>query len=374
MKKEIILYGVGDLGPCRDKPESIFQDVSHIFKEGDISFGQLEPVFSRRGTPLPQSRLPMRCDPAGAKAIKDAGFDVISFATNHCMDWGREAFYDTIEALNNQNLLCIGAGKDIFEARKSVIIKRDDTKVAFLGYNSILPQGYFADERRPGCAPLRGFTIYEQIEHDQPGTPARIHTYPHRDDMKALIADVKKAKEEADIVIVSIHWGLHFIPSVIADYQRDYAYAAIDAGADLILGHHSHILKPIEVYKRKVIFYSLANFALDPPHKFAEGGVLSGKSHTELQELNPDWKKAPEKPMPTDSFKTIIAKCYIEDKKIIKVSYMPVDINMDTYNPKAVTADSPKFDEIMNYMSQITKEQKINTEYLKNMDEVEIVL
>lgn len=374
MKKKIILYGVGDIGPCRDKPESIFQDISHIFKEGDISFGQLEPVFSLRGTPLPQSRLPMRCDPAGAKAIKDAGFDVISFATNHCMDWGREAFYDTIDALNNQNLLCIGAGKDIFEARKSVIIKRDDTKVAFLGYNSILPQGYFADERRPGCAPLRGFTIYEQIEHDQPGTPARIHTYPHRDDMKALIDDVKKAKEEADIVVVSVHWGLHFIPSIIADYQRDYAYAAIDAGADLILGHHSHILKPIEVYKGKVIFYSLANFALDPPHKFAEGGVLSGKSHTELQELNPDWKKAPEKPMPTDSFKTIIAKCYIEDKKINKVSYMPVDINSDTYNPKAVTADNPKFDEIMNYMSQITKEQKINTEYHKNMDEVEILL
>ena len=228
---------------------------------------------------MPQSRLSVRCDPARAKAIKDAGFDVISFATNHCMDWGREAFYDTIDALNNQNLLCICAGKDIFEARNSLIIKRYDTKVAFLGYNSILPQGYFADERRPGCAPLRGFTIYEQIEHDQPGTPARIHTYPHRDDMKALIADVKKAKEEADIVVVSAHWGLHFIPSIIADYQRDYAYAAIDAGADLILGHHSHILKPIEVYKGKVIFYSLANFALDPPHKFAEGGVLSGKSY-----------------------------------------------------------------------------------------------
>ena len=68
-------------------------------------------------------------------------------------------------------------------------------------------------------------------------------------------------RKQVDIVALSIHWGIHFIPAVLADYQREVAHAAIDAGADVILGHHTHILKPIEVYKGKVIFYSLANFA-----------------------------------------------------------------------------------------------------------------
>ena len=72
----------------------------------------------------------------------------------------------------------------------------------------------------------------------------------------------KNAKEQADVVVMSIHWGIHHIPKVIAMYQPKVAHAAIDAGADLILGHHPHVLKGIEVYKGKVCFYSLGNFVL----------------------------------------------------------------------------------------------------------------
>jgi hypothetical protein len=88
----------------------------------------------------------------------------------------------------------------------------------------------------------------------------------HRDDLAALCADVAQARREADLVIVSLHWGIHFVPAVIADYQREVAHAAIDAGAELILGHHAHILKGVELYRGKAIFYSLGNLLFDNLH------------------------------------------------------------------------------------------------------------
>src|SRR5437870_4072981 len=83
--------------------------------------------------------------------------------------------------------------------------------------------------------------------HDQPGTPARVQTFAHRDDLADLVEDVRREKQGGRFVIVSVHWGIHFIPAVIADYQRDVAHAAIDAGADAVVGHHAHILKGVEI-------------------------------------------------------------------------------------------------------------------------------
>ena len=78
-----------------------------------------------------------------------------------------------------------------------------------------------------------------------------------------MVEDIKQVRSVADVVIVSMHWGIHFMPAKLATYQKEVGHAAIDAGADLIIGTHPHILKGIEVYKGKVIFYSLGNFAMD---------------------------------------------------------------------------------------------------------------
>lgn len=373
MSKDHVFIAVGDIGPNRKEPDSIFDGVREALKQADLLFGQLEPCLASTGTPLPQSRLPMRGNPAGAAAIRRAGFDVISFATNHCMDWGREAFFETISVLKAQGINVIGAGANIAEARKPTIMQLGDTKIAFLGYNSILPQNYFATEDRPGCAPFRGLTAYEPVEHDQPETPARLHSFPLWGDMIAMAADIKAAKAMADIVMVSFHWGIHFTPAVLAEYQRIGAYAAIEVGADIILGHHTHILKPIEIYKGKAIIYSMANFALEPPFLFAENLELHNTAqHKELQALNPDWGKMPKKPMPPDSYKSLMIKCIIGDKKIKSVSFVPVQLDDDS-NPFTLTADDPRFGEIVQYMRDITINQGINTEYSIKGDEVIIL-
>ncbi|MBI5031583.1 MAG: CapA family protein [Chloroflexi bacterium] len=369
MTDELIVYAVGDIAPDRDDPGSLFQHVSGLLNQGDIVFGQLEAVLSERGTPLPQARLVCRAKPQVARALKDAGFRIISFASNHCMDLGREAFIDTLNVLNQAGLSVIGAGRNIAEARAPAIVETKGTRVAFLSYNSILPQAYWADVDRPGCVPMRAYTIYEQVEHDQPGTPCRIHTYPHRGDLDALVSDIRQAKLQADIVIVSMHWGIHFIPAIIADYQRDVAHAAIDAGADLILGHHAHILKGIEVYNGKVIFYSLCNFAIDLA---APKELIERPGHKEIAKLNPDWKPDPEYPtyfMPPDSRKTIIVKCEIVSHRLKRVSFLPTIINKQS-QPEVLSATDPRFAQVVNYIESISQDQALGTRFTAQGNEV----
>ncbi|MGB9886963.1 MAG: CapA family protein [Moorellales bacterium] len=371
MQGEVILLAVGDIGPDREDPSTIFDCVRGYLQGADVVFGQLEAVLSHRGSPLPQARLACRAQPAVAKALKEAGFTVISFASNHCMDLGREAFFDTIDALREQGLAVVGVGANIEEARKPAFIERKGTRLAFLAYNSILPYGYWAQTDRPGCVPLRAHTYYEQIEHDQPGTPCRVHTFAHRGDLEAMVRDIEAAKRNADLVIVSIHWGIHFIPAVIADYQREIARVAIDHGADLILGHHAHILKGIEVYAGKAIFYSLCNFAMELR---ATPELLQSPRHKEIEVLNPDWVPDPEYPtyfLPRDSRKTAVAKCVIDEGRIKAVSFLPAYINPQA-QPEILSSEDPRFGEVLEYMRRITADQGLNATFRVEGDEVVI--
>jgi poly-gamma-glutamate synthesis protein (capsule biosynthesis protein) len=184
-----------------------------------------------------------------------------------------------------------------------------------------------------------------------------------------MVKDIKTAKSLADLVVVSVHWGIHFVPAILADYQREIAHVAIDAGADLILGTHAHILKGIEIYAGKVIFYSLCNFAIDLR---ATEAMLKSPRHRELQKLNPDWQPDPDYPtyyMPRDSRKTIIAKCVISSREIKRVSFLPTYINRQS-QPEVLTSKDNRFTEVVEYMQKITADEELDTSYTVDGDEV----
>ena len=368
MKTKTILLAAGDVAPDRPDPNECFDLVRGALTEADITFCQLEVNLTERGSRLPQARHTMRGDPAIARAMKDAGFTVVSFAGNHCMDWGQEGFFDTIDNLKAADLGVVGVGADIEEARKPLIVEVNGTRVAFLAYSSILPMGYWAEERRPGCAPMRGHTLYEQIEHDQPGTPARIHTYPHRGDLDALVEDIRLAKQQADVVAVSLHWGIHFVEASIADYQKDVAYAAIDAGADLILGHHAHILKGVEIYRGVPIVYSLCNFAVDLRMDEAHA---NSKSFKEIQTLNASWIPDLDSlyNFPADSRMTIVLKAVIDEGRVQTVSLLPAYVNTNA-QPQIVGVADPRFGEVLAYMNKITAAAGFSTRYEVRGDEL----
>lgn len=357
-----VLLAVGDLAMDRDDYAESFAATREVLAAADITFGQIETSFASKGVRLPQARHAVLARPDGAAALADAGFDLVSMAGNHVLDWGNEAFHETKANLEAAGLRVVGAGADIAEARTPAIFTLPDgTRVAVLAYCSILPQGYWAEERRPGCAPMRAHTLYEQIEHDQPGTPARIHTFPHREDLAAMEADIRAAKAAADVVVVSHHWGIHFVRAVIADYQRDVARAAIAAGADAILGGHPHILKGCELIDGKPVFYSLCNFAtdlrMDPAH-------AASKSFNEIRVLAEEWEPDFDSlyNFPRASRLSMVARLEIAAGRIVRSGFLPLYIDRDAV-PRFVEPGSERHREVVDYMAAVTAEAGLNARY-----------
>ena len=362
------LYAVGDVGPSRPDPDTLFDLARARLGEADIAFMQLELPISTRGTRLPQVRHTDRAPAGSAEAFRRAGFNVVSCAGNHCMDFGPDALFDTIAALKDSGLEVVGVGANIAEARKPVVVEAKGRRVAFLAYSSILPMSYWAEENRPGCAPMRAWTHYEQIEHDQPGTPCRIHTFPNREDLQALVHDVRQAKRQAEFVAVSLHWGIHFVPGVIADYQRDVGRAAIDAGADVIFGHHAHILKGVDVYKGKPIIYSLCNFAMD---LHMDEKHARSKGFREIQKLHPEWQPNYDITynFPPDSRYSVVAKCVLAAGGSVRVSLLPTFIGPMS-QPEILNAGDPRFAEVRAYLEKHTGSQGLNARYVPSGDEL----
>lgn len=357
-----IVLATGDIAPDRDDPDSCFAATTATLHGAELVFGQLETSFAEGGTRLPQARHAVLYKPAGAGALARAGFDVISMAGNHCMDWGSEAFFATRKNLEDAGITVVGAGRDIAAARRPVIrTLADGSRVALLAYSSILPEAYWADERRPGCAPMRAHTLYEQVEHDQPGTPARVHTFAHREDLDALQADIRAARAVADVVLVSLHWGIHFVRATIADYQREVARAAVAAGADAILGHHAHILKGMELIDGRPVFYSLGNFACDlrmtPEH-------AARKSFREIQVLAESWQPDFDSlyNFPPASRMSMIARLHIGHGRLLESAFLPLWIDRDAV-PRLLAPQDPRHGEVVDYLRAVTEEAGLDARY-----------
>lgn len=364
-----VFLATGDLAIDRDDYDESFVATRDVLRAADITFGQIETSFAASGVRAPQARHAVLARPDGAAALARAGFDVISMAGNHVLDWGNDAFHETQRHLSEAGLAIVGAGADIAAARRPAShTLGDGTRVAVLAYCSILPQDYWATERRPGCAPMRAFTHYEQIEHDQPGTPARIHTWAQPDDLAAMADDIRSAKATHDVVIVSQHWGIHFVRATIADYQRQVARAAVAAGADAIIGGHAHILKGCELIDGVPVFHSLCNFATDLRMDAAHA---ASKSFQEIRTLAEDWEPDFDSlyNFPPASRLSMIARLEIAEGRIARSGFLPLTIGRDAV-PRLAAPGSPDHADVIDYMRAITAEAGLNARYSPQADMV----
>ncbi|MGI9387426.1 MAG: CapA family protein, partial [Methyloligellaceae bacterium] len=275
--------------------------------------------------------------------FEDCGFDIVSVASNHAMDWGPDALLDTMALLQDKGIRTVGGGRNLEEARKPVIVERRGVKTAFLAYCSVLREGYAAGPDTAGVAPLRAHTYYEPFDY-QAGVPPRVVTVPYEEDLAAMTADIAAAKKSADAVVVSLHWGIHFIPRAIADYQPIAAEAAFAAGADLILGHHAHVPKAIGVYGGKVCMYSLSNFIMSGVEKSPESGANFEREYGVV--LDPDY---PRLPYGADAKRSLIAKAVITRSGANRISFLPVLIDTDL-RPEVLRAGDPRFDDAVGFM------------------------
>jgi hypothetical protein len=341
----LVVLGCGDVGAVHGPVDGYSTLIRPVLAVGDIRFANCERVYSDRGTlNLHGGHHHTRVKPQMASIFSDCGFDVLSVANNHAMDWGPDAFLDTIELLRAKGIQTAGGGRNIEEARRPAIIERNGIKIAFLAYSSVVIQGYEATADRPGIAPLRAHTYYEHVDYT-PGMPPNIVTVPYEEDLKSMVQDIAAASKEADGVVVSMHWGVHFIPKVIADYQTIAAKAAFEAGADLILGHHAHIPKAVAVYGGKVCFHSLGNFIVTSPT--SKSAFFRRHSIT----ADPDY---PMMNYGVDAKRSLIAKAVFSRKGVDKVSFLPVLIDKQI-RPEALRHDDARFDDAVKHMDWVSE-------------------
>jgi poly-gamma-glutamate synthesis protein (capsule biosynthesis protein) len=355
------LLAVGDSGVRRADCASMFRGCAAVLQAADLVFAQLETTVSARGARVPNARLAMRAPPAMMAAVRAAGIGVMSFAGNHCLDWGYEAFDDTLVHAATAGIGLCGAGHALVEARAPHVAVIGSTRIAFLAASSILPEGYAAEPDRPGCAPLRAHTLYEQIEHDQPGTPARIRSHAHRDDLTALVSGVRAAREVADLVMVSLHWGVHMVPYTLAEYQREVAHALIDAGADAILGHHPHLLKAVEIYRQRPVFYSLGNFAIEQPQVW-DPAITHSASFRHLQSLNPSWNPHQIYMLPEVTRLSGAAQLVLDGARIAAIRFLPAWIEDDSA-PRMLAPAEPEFERVRQFLQRSSAEAGMNTRF-----------
>jgi poly-gamma-glutamate capsule biosynthesis protein CapA/YwtB (metallophosphatase superfamily) len=340
----LVLMGCGDVGPIHEPIEPYSALVRDTLKTADIRIGQVERVYSDRGAlQVHSGGAHSRAKPHMASVFADCGFNVVSLASNHAMDWGPDALLDNVALFQRMGIQTVGAGRDLAAARRAAFVEKSGIRVAVLAYGSVLHAGYAAGPHSPGVAPLRANTYYEAVDY-QPGVPPKVVTVPFEDDLRAMIGDIEAARREAAVVVVILHWGIHFIPRLIADYQRTLARAAFAAGADLILGHHAHVPKAVEVMDGKVCFYSLSNFIMSSPEKRPDAAAAFEKKYG--VRLDPDY---PRLPYGTDAKRSLIAKATLGKAGVRAVSFLPVMIDRQL-RPEILRAADPRFRDMVAYM------------------------
>ncbi|WP_416197214.1 MAG: Poly-gamma-glutamate synthesis protein (Capsule biosynthesis protein) [Sporanaerobacter sp.] len=272
-----------------------WEKVKAYFIEDDLTIVNLETSITNRGKKWPNKQYNFRSSPMTSKAMKESGIDVVTLANNHVLDYGYDGFMDTLDNLDKYEIKYTGAGRNKSEAMKGIIVEENGIKIGIVAYSRVIPDPkWYANDKRPGV--LSGYDIY----------------------VDEVCKKIQEMKKNADIVVLSIHWGVErsTTPRV---QEIKFAKRAIDSGADIVMGHHPHVLQGIEVYRGKPIFYSLGNFVFN--------------STSEL------------------SKKTMIGQIVIKNKKIERVNIIPCKIA----NSRPIPLEGKEKAEAISYINGLSK-------------------
>ena len=279
VNNRILLVATGDILFDRGVTDSVkesgegydyvFKRTKHLLRDADLTIVNLECPLSRRGQQINM----FRGEPAAAEAMYNAGIDLVSLANNHVLDYGYSAFLETLDVLEYNGLTPLGAGRNLHEARRVRVETVNGVRVAFLAYTEIrpgftyarVPIKWEAGEERPGV---------------NPANTAQVRL------------DLANAKKDADLVVVFIHWGDEYTKEP-NKFQRKLARVMVEEGADLVVGHHPHVVQGVEIHGSRVISYSLGNFVFDQKATQCREGLilqtLSDSTGVRQIRLVPTW-------------------------------------------------------------------------------------
>jgi poly-gamma-glutamate capsule biosynthesis protein CapA/YwtB (metallophosphatase superfamily) len=253
--RPVVLAAVGDITFGEQVGPAIlargarypWQDVASTLRAADVTIGNLETSVSTRGIAAAKEYT-FRGPPHALEPMHDfAGFDVLTLANNHAVDYGRDALVDTLAHVRTAGIRPIGAGWNSVAARRPAILERGGLRIAFLGYSDVNPLGFIATAYAAGTAAA---------------------------DTAAISADVRAARRRADVVVCFFHWGteLHTQPD---SRQQTFARACLAAGAKVVLGAHPHVLGSVaRPTSRSIVAWTLGNFVFPSSGQTARSAIL----------------------------------------------------------------------------------------------------
>ena len=289
----------------RDHPAEAFSRVLPTLRAADVLFGHLEGLLTPPSTDPTVPDIPYKSgwrhsDPAMVQGLTAAGFAAVSCASN--VTYGPNAILDSLATLERAGIASCGAGRNLEEAHRPAVVRRNGLNFGFLSYTSVFwPVGHAAGPATPGVATIKATSAYQPHPRtlEMPGVPPTVITNPDEQQLQRMTESVRRLRERVDVVVVSCHWGVSESHQV-TDYQRIIGRAAIDAGADVVIGHHPHVLQAAEVWHHRPIFYSLGNFAFDWDRK----DMLARKDG-------------------------LLVRCVVQHKRLAQVSFVPARRNSD---------------------------------------------
>jgi poly-gamma-glutamate synthesis protein (capsule biosynthesis protein) len=362
------LLAVGDI-ILGAEGESYFTSAKPILQAAAVVLGQLEVPHTTRD----RHAVALHRTPDNLAPLVSAGFDAVTLASNHIADAGEEGIEDTLAWLRAHHIAYTGGGMDSAEARRPLNVERDGTRFGCLNYNCVGPKETWATSEKPGCAYVHVLTHYE-LDHATPGGPPNIYTWAETKSLRAMTTDIRQLREQCEVLVVSFHKGIAHTPVKLAEYEQQVSYAAIEAGADLVIAHHAHILKGIEVYKGKAIFHGLGNFAVWLPLLAPQSNqdpLSWAKRRRELFGFEPD-PAYPTYPFHPEAKYTLIARCVAANKQVGRVSYVPCIVNQQGH-PEVVRRGE-RGQEVFDYVEKISRAAGFDTRFAWLGDEVEVKL
>jgi poly-gamma-glutamate capsule biosynthesis protein CapA/YwtB (metallophosphatase superfamily) len=261
----MILALSGDILPTRrlTTPPRAVEDVYDLVRAADLAIGNFEMPLTDDGAPV-HKLLNIRATPQIAADVPSLGFDVLTLANNHAVDYGWTGLEDTLRLLREQNITVIGAGRSDAEAAALAVRHEHGRRIGIIAFSCLTPTGMSAAPQRPGISALHVETAYQidpWYQMEEPGDPSvvKIRTRVRDLDLARAKRLVSEARAACDLLVVTIHWGFGSGEN-LAEYQFPLGRALVEAGADVVHGHHPHAVHPIGFHQGKPIFFGSGTF------------------------------------------------------------------------------------------------------------------
>jgi poly-gamma-glutamate synthesis protein (capsule biosynthesis protein) len=267
---DVNLVGVTDA----DVP---FSKIAPTLREADVLFANLECCLYQPPGQRSEDEEGFYATPAMGSVLKAVGFDAVGNANN--VNYGSDAITSSCKELDAMGILHTGAGIDADAARAPVIVEKDGVRYGFMQRTSVYwPNNQEAADNFAGVAVIKGQTAYRvRLEFrramTRPGVVPDIVTWADPEYLDRFRGDVASLRTDCDVLVASHHWGLD---EVVLRYQKEIAHAAIDEGADIVLGHGVHFPLGVEIYRDKPILYGLGNFCFQLGHQGRKHGNWIG--------------------------------------------------------------------------------------------------